>query len=225
MYAALASGDSAALGRMCCDGLAKNLRNLVARRTGSVQRNWELVKYNGFDSLPWPKSIDPNERVTALSSQTGDWAKGPRWLEWMKEMIMPLPARALWNGLMPLRNQVISDRVMSVPGLGREYMIRQVVVRIRSSQRLSGPTADGVAMEGARLKDLDEYVMIQRILMEGKWEPWMIWGTMQEADRASVDSFLSRGWTGTRMPPQEGQPGRVGLWRSIWYRARSMMPI
>lgn len=38
-------------------------------------------------------------------------------------------------------------------------------------------------------KQVDEYVVIQRRIMKGKEEPWMVWGTTQET---SVDEMLGK---------------------------------
>ena len=83
--------------------------------------------------------------------------------------------------------------------------IRQVVVRIRSKQSLAKiiPAARKgkreTVVEGTdKEKDVDEYVVIQRRIMNGKEGAWMIWGTTQET---SVDEVLGTTQTKTANKP------------------------
>lgn len=68
-------------------------------------------------------------------------------------------------------------------------------MRIRSKQSLAKiiPATKGrreSVVEGTdREKQVDEYVVIQRRVMKGKEEPWMVWGTTQET---SVDEVLRK---------------------------------
>ena len=62
------------------------------------------------------------------------------------------------------------------------------MVRIRSKQSLvkvlpgaEGGQRDGGLVEGTDgVKDVDELVVIQRRIMKGKEDAWMVWGTTQE---------------------------------------------
>ena len=88
---------------------------------------------------------------------------------------------------------MVADRCVILPIKGSA--IRQVAVRIRSKQSLAKiiPAAKGqqeVVVEGTDEKKVDEYVVIQRRIMMGKEDPWMVWGTTQET---SVDEVLGTG--------------------------------
>lgn len=88
---------------------------------------------------------------------------------------------------------MVADRCVITPIKGSA--IRQVVVRIRSKQSLARiiPATKGrreSVVEGMdQDKQVDEYVVIQRRIMKGKEEPWMVWGTTQET---SVDEMLGK---------------------------------
>ncbi len=68
-------------------------------------------------------------------------------------------------------------------------------MRIRSKQSLAKiiPATKGqreLVVEGTDLdKQVNEYVVIQRRIMKGKEDPWMVWGTTQET---SVDDVLGK---------------------------------
>jgi protein MBA1 len=62
--------------------------------------------------------------------------------------------------------------------------IRQAVVRVQSTQSLARFTADGKAIPGTgNERDLKEYVVIQKMMWDGKEGPWIIWGTTEETTR------------------------------------------
>lgn len=116
--------------------------------------------------------------------------------------------------------KVVSDRAAGVP-LGQNTVIRQVVVRIRSRQsvmRLKKSKHD-IGTEGEterKSRDLTEYVVLQRMYMDGKERPWMIWGTVEEADEKAVEKLLEKGWTGAN----EEEKGKMA---SLMERARGAL--
>ena len=67
------------------------------------------------------------------------------------------------------------------------------MVRIRSKQSLARiiPATKGqgeAVVEGTDTdKEVSEYVVIQRRIVQGKEDPWLVWGTTQET---SVDEVL-----------------------------------
>lgn len=66
--------------------------------------------------------------------------------------------------------------------------VRQAVVRICSRQRLSRYKADGSLVAGTgEERDVMEYVVIQRMLWEGKENDWMVWGTTEETTLEAID--------------------------------------
>lgn len=66
--------------------------------------------------------------------------------------------------------------------------VRQVVVRIKSSQSLVQIKRDPQTKEAATVpgsdneKIVDEYLVIQRRIWKRREEQWRIWGTTQEVD-------------------------------------------
>lgn len=74
-----------------------------------------------------------------------------------------------------------------------ESVIMQVVVKVKSTQSLQ-KFMQGVGREedaGMRgpedgPKTLVEYVVLQRIMVEGEEKDWMIWGTTQESKLEDV---------------------------------------
>jgi len=77
------------------------------------------------------------------------------------------------------RPRVMSNRAATfmIDGAG----MRQAVVRICSTQRLTRYRPDGTMVPGSgKEKDVQEYVVIQKKLFQGKEEDWMVWGTTEE---------------------------------------------
>jgi protein MBA1 len=73
--------------------------------------------------------------------------------------------------------------------------IQQAVVRIQSLQRLTPGNVMGARAAGSKStekehvvwkepkeKEVTEYIVVQRRLMEGKYEPWKAWGFVKELD-------------------------------------------
>lgn len=73
--------------------------------------------------------------------------------------------------------------------------IQQAVVRIRSLQKLTignktgarasrqkGKDKENVIWKEPNEKEVTEYIVIQRRLLEGKFEPWKVWGFVKEMD-------------------------------------------
>jgi len=77
------------------------------------------------------------------------------------------------------RPRVMSNRAASlmIDGAG----LRQAVVRICSTQRLTRYRPDGTVVPGSgKEKDVQEYIVIQKKLFQGKEEDWIVWGTTEE---------------------------------------------
>lgn len=87
--------------------------------------------------------------------------------------------------------RVVADRSVILPV--KDSALRQVAVRIRSKQSLAKiiPATKGqpeTVVEGTdKEKNVDEYVVIQRRIIKGKEDQWMVWGTTQET---RVDEVL-----------------------------------
>lgn len=76
--------------------------------------------------------------------------------------------------LLPFQStRVMTDKIAPIP-YGKNSWIRQCVVRIKSTQ-----TLDRGLGNGAESKTLEEYVVIQKLALDGEEQPWKIWGTVQ----------------------------------------------
>lgn len=69
-----------------------------------------------------------------------------------------------------------------------ESVMMQVVVKVKSTQSLQKFTQSVGGKEDTVIpgpeegpKTLVEYVVLQRMMIEGEEKKWMIWGTMQES--------------------------------------------
>ncbi|KAI9835667.1 MAG: hypothetical protein M1838_005228 [Thelocarpon superellum] len=62
--------------------------------------------------------------------------------------------------------------------------IRQAVVRVQSQQSLAHVARDGSVVPGTgHPKEIREYLVLQRVLRDGKEGPWKVWGTIEETNR------------------------------------------
>ena len=57
----------------------------------------------------------------------------------------------------------------------------QVVVKIRSLQSLVRLPVNGSASDATDKMKMEEYVVLQRMMLEGKEERWKVWGTIEES--------------------------------------------
>lgn len=65
--------------------------------------------------------------------------------------------------------------------------LRQAVVKLQSKQSLARVRKDGSVVEGTgRVREVREYVVVQRRMWGEKEEGWMVWGTVEEGDWRSV---------------------------------------
>jgi protein MBA1 len=76
----------------------------------------------------------------------------------------------------------------------KDTAVRQVVVRIKSSQSLvktkRNPYTGEEAVVGGtdKEKTIDEYLVMQRRIWKGREEGWMIWGTIEEFNVKDIPS-------------------------------------
>lgn len=93
------------------------------------------------------------------------------------------------------RPKVMSHRAatLGIEGAG----IRQAVVKIASTQRLTRLKPDGSVYDGSgKAKDVVEYFVIQKMSLNHQEENWKVWGTTEETTieslRASKLQMLSQ---------------------------------
>jgi len=84
--------------------------------------------------------------------------------------MMPWPFMQLFPGAAV---RVVCDRSAPIPGL-KDAGIRQTTIRIKSVQGLETPGQERV------VKSLKEYLVIQKLTLDGEEGPWKIWGTTTE---------------------------------------------
>jgi hypothetical protein len=78
--------------------------------------------------------------------------------------------------------RVVAHRAVRLPMYGDACGQRQAVVRIRARQslaRIDAATSQRVPGTGEP-RDVTEYVVIQRRVLNGREYPWEVWGTTQE---------------------------------------------
>lgn len=81
------------------------------------------------------------------------------------------------------RPRVVSHRAAVLP-MVKGAALRQAVVRLQSRQSLARLMAGKVTEPGTgEVKDVKEYVVIQRRMWKEQEEPWMVWGTIEESER------------------------------------------
>ena len=99
--------------------------------------------------------------------------------------IRSLDKKARWEigSIWPhLATRVVSNRASKFPR--EDSAIRQVVIKIRSKQRIvhvnDDETIDGHARWDSQWVKVIEYLVIQRRIIDGQEGDWKIWGTTQE---------------------------------------------
>lgn len=112
------------------------------------------------------------------------WTAGPvistTWrfekISWLLQALIPPMFKS---------TRVITDRFGQLP-FGRDARLRQVIVKIRSKQTLD--KNDGTA---PKTKDVEEYVVIQKMRIDGEDGEWMIWGTTQPSTEKQIDELFN----------------------------------
>lgn len=92
----------------------------------------------------------------------------------------PKGERVVWELLeYNKRAKVVSNRAARLPIDGAA--VRQAVVRISSTQKLTRYTPKGAVVQGSgKERSLVEYVLIQKKIWGWKDEEWQVWGTTEE---------------------------------------------
>lgn len=95
------------------------------------------------------------------------------------------------------RPRVMSHRATVIPiedALNRKSSMRQAVVRIRSRQSLTRTGRAGVEVVGEQggddVKEITEFVVIQKRLWKGTDEKWKVWGTTEETSAEGMREAL-----------------------------------
>lgn len=96
---------------------------------------------------------------------------------WLTQALMPRTLKS---------TRVVADRMGQIP-IGKNSKIRQVTVKIRSIQTLN--KNDGT---GPKSKYVEEYVVIQKMKIDGEEEPvWKLWGTTQPSTEKEIDKMFN----------------------------------
>jgi hypothetical protein len=83
--------------------------------------------------------------------------------------------------LLPFQStRVMTDKIAPIP-FGKSAWIRQCVVRIKSTQTLDR----GLGL-GPESKTIEEYVVIQKLALDGEEQPWKMWGTVQPSSAQEI---------------------------------------
>jgi mitochondrial protein MBA1 len=86
----------------------------------------------------------------------------PRWLPWPLTTLLPFQS-----------TRVLAEKMVPIP-IGKESWIRQCIVRLKTTQSLHKGTE-----EEPRTQSLTEYVVIQKLSINGEEQPWRMWGTVK----------------------------------------------
>ena len=82
--------------------------------------------------------------------------------------------------------RVVSHRVNMLPLITRSAL-RQAVVQLKTRQSLERLLPDGRAMPGTgEVKEVTEYIVIQKRIINEKEDKWIVWGTVEESDWRSI---------------------------------------
>jgi len=78
--------------------------------------------------------------------------------------------------------RVVSHRAVVLP-MVKGAALRQAVVRLQSRQSLTQLRTSGeVEPDTGAVKEVMEYIVVQRRMWKEQEEPWMVWGTIEESD-------------------------------------------
>jgi len=84
--------------------------------------------------------------------------------------------------------RVVSHRAVVLP-MVKGAALRQAVVRLQSRQSLIRSKVDGeTEPDNGDVKEVTEYVVVQRRMWKEHEEPWMVWGTIEESHWPSTSS-------------------------------------
>lgn len=82
--------------------------------------------------------------------------------------------------------RIVSTRIAQLPDTPNSAIF-QVVVKVKSVQSLErirkgkdGGEDTVIAGPGSDQKQMVEYLVLQRMMLKGKENPWMVWGTTEE---------------------------------------------
>lgn len=91
------------------------------------------------------------------------------------------------------RPRVVSQNALYFPDLDLGF--RQAVVRIKSTQSIARFDKNRVLIPGTGTPlTVTEYLVLQKRRTKGRDGEWMVWGTMEEANRESSLGWL---WIGS----------------------------
>jgi hypothetical protein len=97
-----------------------------------------------------------------------------------------LPGGFLANIFNPKKAaKVVAEQLVPLPLGGKDATIRQAVVKIKSRQEYD--KGDG---KGQRVKDLTEYVVVQKMTGDGMERDWMMWGTVEPSTVKEIETMI-----------------------------------
>lgn len=133
------------------------------------------------------------QQISARKGERMDW----KILSYKRDGVFGLPLSEA---------RTLSDRAVAVPVEGLQLILRQIVVRITSTQRLDHyerrivngkPQMKQIA---GKPHTMQENVVLQKLYIEGKESPWKVWGTtedttpedLEKAEWQLQESFLDK---------------------------------
>ncbi|MCJ1407281.1 hypothetical protein MMC19_001352 [Ptychographa xylographoides] len=154
-------------------GLAKKPNpkpKLSLRNTGRIAQALHRQMYTAFadNDLPTLKKICTDGLLASFTARIASRPAGEG-LRWTLHKYTRHP-------------RVVSHRAVVLP-MVKGAALRQAVVRMQSQQSLAKINPNGGVVPGTgQMKDVKEYVVVQRRMWKEQEEPWMVWGTVEESD-------------------------------------------
>ncbi|KAI9641077.1 hypothetical protein NHQ30_010505 [Ciborinia camelliae] len=101
----------------------------------------------------------------------------------------PRGQKVSWNlEKMTRKPKIMSTKAVMIPG-GEGNVIRQAVVRISSRQMMKMRDSKGRDLPGSSTKDIEEYVVVQKIYRKWQDSEWQVWGTTKATTLKDLEDW------------------------------------
>ena len=155
----LLRGDLHTLQQICCEGLLRSFEGRIAVRPRARRLRWRVTK-----SLKRPKLVSHN---AALSSA------GPTGFGIRQAVIRLITRQELETfNIQPAKGPELPESRV----VGDAEAWRQVV-----EGGTDGPGSKGDGGRSSRTEEKTEYVVVQKVMRDGREGEWTVWGTVKES--------------------------------------------
>lgn len=186
MYKAFAAGDTATLSTICCSGLLATLSARLSHRSPSTSVSWTLLSHlqkprlvsNRATVLPFPglKASGMRQAVVKIRSRQA-----------LVTLTAAQARKALASKLASLRarqeagetDTSLAKQIQELETLQREGTKRGGAGAAPVVGRMARVVMDEEGGERVE-KEVTEYMVLQRRMLDGVEEDWMVWGFVEE---------------------------------------------